>query len=77
MMIYASKLVADVMAKQEMADMALMGLSVEVQHAIALAEHFQMIVPDEYVLPTDRLGDSESEVPIVEPQYRSGTYSPL
>lgn len=53
MMFYASKLVNDVMAKQEMADLALAGLSAEVQSAIALAEHFERITPDEYILPSN------------------------
>ncbi|MGV1793823.1 hypothetical protein [Rhizobium sp. A37_96] len=62
MMFYASKLVNDVMAKQEMADLALAGLSAEVQHAIALAEHFEHIHPDEYILPSGwNIAHSETE----------------
>lgn len=51
-MLYSSKLVNDVQAMQATADETLAGFSVGVREAIALAEHFEKIVPEEYVMPT-------------------------
>lgn len=50
-MLYSSKLVNDVIAKQALADDHFAGFSVEVQHAIELAEHFEHVHAEQYVLP--------------------------
>lgn len=61
MMFYTSKLVNDVMAKQAAADVTLEGFSSGVRDAIALAEHFECITPEEYVLPSGWAVDEPAE----------------
>jgi hypothetical protein len=51
MMLYVSELLNAASQKQEFAETAVNGFSQEVQAAIALADHFECIQPEEYVLP--------------------------
>lgn len=77
-MFYASKLVNDVMVKQAAADATLAGFSDEVRHAIALAEHFESIQAEEYVVPS-RLAIAESDEQLIsaETNLWAGSYSRL
>lgn len=50
MMFYTSKLLSDATEKQDQAFTAL-GFSEPVLHALALADHFEKIQADEYVIP--------------------------
>lgn len=50
-MLYSSKLVNQTQEKQIAADVTLAGFSDGVRQAIALAEHFEKITPEEYVVP--------------------------
>lgn len=51
MMFYTSKLMAEATEKQELAELKAMGFSEALQDALALADHFECIQADEYILP--------------------------
>ncbi|MDI7864277.1 hypothetical protein MRS76_20265 [Rhizobiaceae bacterium n13] len=52
MMIYTSKLLAEASEKQEWAEIAATGFPDALQHAMAMADHFENIQAEEYILPT-------------------------
>jgi hypothetical protein len=51
MMFYTSKLLADVNLMQEKAEVSVLNFPDPLQHALALADHFENIQPEEYVIP--------------------------
>lgn len=51
MMFYTSKLVSDAAEKQEKAVNHSLGFAEPLLHAMALADHFEKIQPEEYVIP--------------------------
>lgn len=73
MMLYVSELLNAASQKQEFAELAVNGFSAEVQDAIALADHFECIQAEEYVLPMRAVLVSRSEPASVPPHQTAYT----
>lgn len=75
MMFYTSKLIEDVAAKQEQALMQAQTFSDPIQQAIMLADHFEKIQAEEYIIPETSTFAKRDAAENLQ-QFCTGPYSP-
>ncbi len=76
MMFYTSKLIEDVAEKQKQALTQSQAFSDPIQHAVMLADHFEKIQAEEYIIPETSMSMKRDPAENLQ-QFCAAQYSPF